>query len=282
VAYLELKGVSKGFSRLNGNGLAGARTDLSVLHGVNLAVDEGEFVCVIGRSGCGKTTLISLIAGLLQPDKGDILLDGKPIDGPGPDRGVVFQGYSLLPWMTVFENVYLGVEAVASRLSSVEKRDQTEHFLQLVNLTAAMEKRPKELSGGMRQRVAVARGLAMNPKILLLDEPFSALDALTRANLQQELARIWMETRKTVIMITNDIEEALLLADRIYPLTSGPGATLGAAIPVVAPRPRSHRQSVSSDEYRRIRQEVLTFLIGQKNGRKSPSPPMLPSLGAEG
>lgn len=282
MAYLELKGVSKGFSRLNGKPQAATRADLSVLRDVNLVVDEGEFVCVIGRSGSGKTTLISLIAGLLKPDGGDILLEGKPIKGPGPDRGVVFQGYSLLPWMTVFENVYLGVEAVASRLSSAEKRERTELFLRLVNLTAAMEKRPKELSGGMRQRVAVARGLAMNPKILLLDEPFSALDALTRANLQQELARIWMETRKTVIMITNDIEEALLLADRIYPLTSGPGATLGDAIPVAVPRPRSHRRSDSADDYRRIRQEVLTFLIGQKNGHKTPSAPMLPSLGTEG
>lgn len=281
MAYLELKGISKRFSRSKGNGRSAAGAYLAGLRDINLTVDEGEFVCVIGRSGSGKTTLISLIAGLLKPDEGDILLEGSPIRGPGPDRGVVFQGYSLLPWMTVFENVCLGVEAVAARLSSAEKRDRTEHFLRLVNLTAAMKKRPKELSGGMRQRVAVARGLAMNPKILLLDEPFSALDALTRANLQQELARIWMETRKTVIMITNDIEEALLLADRIYPLTSGLGATLGNAIPVFSPRPRSHRQSGSGDEYRRIRQEVLTFLIGQKNGHKTPLASMESSLESE-
>jgi nitrate/nitrite transport system ATP-binding protein len=274
VAYLKLKGISKGFSRSNGVGRSATGAYSAVLRDINLAVDEGEFVCVVGRSGCGKTTLISLIAGLLKPDEGDILLEGSPIPGPGPDRGVVFQGYSLLPWMTVFENVYLGVEAAAAHLSLAEKRDRTEHFLRLVNLATAMKKRPKELSGGMRQRVAVARGLAMNPKILLLDEPFSALDALTRASLQQELARIWLETRKTVIMITNDIEEALLLADRIYPLTSGPGATLGSAIPVFAPRPRSHRQSSSADEYRRIRQEVFAFLIGQKDGHKTPLGPM--------
>ena len=270
MAYLELKGVSKGFSRMKGR----ARTESKILRDIHLAVEEGEFVCVIGRSGSGKTTLISLIAGLLRPDEGDILLDGRTIDGPGPDRGVVFQGYSLLPWMTVFENVYLGVEAVAPDLSSRERKERTEHFIRLVNLTAAANKRPRELSGGMRQRVAVARGLAMNPKVLLLDEPFSALDALTRANLQQDLARIWMETRKTVIMITNDIEEALLLADRIYPLTSGPGATLGRAIPVPLPRPRSNRRSEAS-EYRGIREEVLDFLMQQKNGGRTPAPPVV-------
>ena len=208
---------------------AGER-QLPVLRDINLDIDENEFVCIVGRSGSGKTTLISLIAGLIEPDHGEILLEGKPIDGPGPDRGVVFQNYSLLPWMTVFENVYLAVDAVGPNLAKAEKRERTEHYIRLVNLSAAMKKVPRELSGGMRQRVAVARGLAMDPKVLLMDEPFSALDALTRGTLQEELARIWMETRKTVVMITNDIDEAILLADTIYTLTPGPGATLGPAV----------------------------------------------------
>jgi nitrate/nitrite transport system ATP-binding protein len=220
-----------------------------VLSDINLAIDENEFVCIVGRSGSGKTTLISLIAGLLEPDRGEILLDGRSIDGPGPDRGVVFQNYSLLPWMNVFENVYLAVDAVAPHLA------------------AAMKKVPRELSGGMRQRVAVARGLAMDPKVLLMDEPFSALDALTRATLQEELARIWIETRKTVVMITNDIDEAILLADSIYTLTSGPGATLGPAVRVETPHPRSRSQLIDEPAYQRVRRDTVNVLMsGRKRG----------------
>jgi nitrate/nitrite transport system ATP-binding protein len=182
VAYLEINGVSKGFPRKDGGALP-------VLRDVDLSIEENEFICIVGRSGSGKTTLISLIAGLLAPDSGEILLEGKPIEGPGPERGIVFQNYSLLPWMTVFENVYLAVDAVAPAISAGEKRARTERYVELVNLKNAAAKGPRELSGGMRQRVAVARGLAMEPKVLLLDEPFSALDALTRATLQEELAR---------------------------------------------------------------------------------------------
>jgi nitrate/nitrite transport system ATP-binding protein len=182
VAYLEINGVSKGFPRKDGGALP-------VLRDVDLSIEENEFICIVGRSGSGKTTLISLIAGLLAPDSGEILLEGKPIEGPGPERGIVFQNYSLLPWMTVFENVYLAVDAVVPAISAGEKRARTERYVELVNLKNAAAKRPRELSGGMRQRVAVARGLAMEPKVLLLDEPFSALDALTRATLQEELAR---------------------------------------------------------------------------------------------
>src|SRR6185369_15899084 len=192
---------------------------------------------------------ISLIAGLIEADAGEIILDGKPIAGPGPDRGVIFQTYSLLPWLNVFENVHLAVDAVAPDLSAREKERRTEYYVNLVNLGAALEKLPRELSGGMRQRVAVARGLAMDPKVLLLDEPFSALDALTRATLQEELARIWMETRKTMVMITNDIDEAMLLADTIYTLTSGPGATLGPAVRVETPHPRSRAQLIDEPAY---------------------------------
>jgi nitrate/nitrite transport system ATP-binding protein len=259
MAYLEIKGVNKSFSRTQRYSSEGSGR-LPVLRDINLAINENQFVCIVGRSGSGKTTLISLIAGLVEPDLGEILLEGKPIAGPGPDRGVVFQNYSLLPWMNVYQNVYLAVDAVAPQLAEAEKRECTEHYIRLVNLSAAMKKVPRELSGGMRQRVAVARGLAMDPKVLLMDEPFSALDALTRATLQEELARIWMETQKTVVMITNDIDEAILLADSIYTLTSGPGATLGPAVRVETPHPRSHAQLNSEPSFHRVRRETVAQL----------------------
>ena len=261
MAFLEINGVSKSFAR-NGRGAKGSQT---VLRDINLAIRENEFVCIVGRSGCGKTTLISLIAGLIEPDGGEILLDGKPITGPGPDRGVIFQNYSLLPWMTVFENVYLAVEAVAPQLSDAAKRQRAEYYIGLVNLSAALRKLPRELSGGMRQRVTVARGLAMEPKVLLLDEPFSALDALTRGTLQEELARIWMETRKTVVMITNDIDEAILLADTIYPLSSGSGATLSSAVNIGMPHPRTRAQLSGQAEYQRARRETFAVLASDNS-----------------
>jgi len=264
MALLEIRGVDKSF-RLNSKSRSGST--LPVLRDINLAITDREFVCIVGRSGAGKTTLISLIAGLIEPDQGEILLEGEPIRGPGPERGIVFQNYSLLPWMTVFENVYLAVDAVASGLAAKEKRERTEHYIKLVNLGNAAGKRPRELSGGMHQRVAVARGLAMNPKVLLMDEPFSALDALTRGTLQEELARIWMETQKTVVMITNDIDEAILLADTIYTLTGSPGATLGPAVRVEAPRPRSRSRLSREPGYQRARRETVGILVAGKNGR---------------
>lgn len=264
MAILELKGVSKSFSR-NGRA-ASQRGKVEVLRDINLSIRENEFVCIVGRSGAGKTTLISLIAGLIEADAGAIVLEGKPIDGPGPDRGVIFQNYSLLPWLSVFENVYLAVDAVAPNLSENEKRQRTEHYINLVNLGAAMNKVPRELSGGMRQRVAVARGLAMDPKVLLLDEPFSALDALTRGTLQEELARIWTETRKTVVMITNDIDEAILLADTIYTLTSAPGATLGPAIVVDAAHPRARLQLSGLSSCQKARRATLNNLTSGAKG----------------
>ncbi|HEY2917818.1 MAG TPA: ABC transporter ATP-binding protein [Candidatus Binatia bacterium] len=266
MAYLEIKGVNKSFSRTQRYSSEGSGR-LPVLRDINLAINENQFVCIVGRSGSGKTTLISLIAGLVEPDVGEILLEGKAITGPGPDRGVVFQNYSLLPWLNVYENVYLAVDAVAPQLVEAEKRERTEHYIRLVNLSAAMKKVPRELSGGMRQRVAVARGLAMDPKVLLMDEPFSALDALTRGTLQDELARIWMETQKTVVMITNDIDEAILLADSIYTLTSGPGATLGTAVRVETPHPRSHAQLIREPSYQRVRRDTVSLLVtGGKDG----------------
>jgi nitrate/nitrite transport system ATP-binding protein len=231
-----------------------------VLGGVSLALEEREFVAVVGYSGSGKTTLVSLIAGLIASDVGEIVLDGAPVTEPGPERGIVFQQYSLLPWMTVHENVALAVDAVNPGLPRAERRRLTEEFIALVNLTPAAWKRPQQLSGGMRQRVAVARGLAMRPKLLLMDEPFSAVDALTRATLQDELLRIWNEHRSTVILITNDVDEAILLADRIYPMTPGPGAVLGPPIEVGLPRPRQRRHMSLEPAYQKARQAIVEFL----------------------
>ena len=262
MAFLALRDVRKSYETPRGPKL--------VLHGVDLEVEAGQFIAIVGYSGSGKTTLISLIAGLITPDDGEICLAGAPISGPGPDRGIVFQNYSLLPWLTVFENIYLAVDAVFPHLPAAAKRQRTEHWAHLVHLGDAMTKRPHELSGGMRQRVAVARGLAIDPKVLLLDEPFSALDALTRATLQDELARLWLERRTTVVMITNDVEEAILLADRIYPLTPGPGATLGPEIPVTIPRPRSRRHLSLDVSYQEARRGITEFLLKARHSVPSP------------
>jgi nitrate/nitrite transport system ATP-binding protein len=252
MSYLELARVEKSYVTPRGT--------TRVLGGVDLAVDEGEFVAIVGYSGSGKSTLISLVAGLIAPDAGTITLDGTPVTAPGPDRGIVFQQSSLLPWMSVYENVALAVDAVNKALGAAERRRSTEELIALVGLTDATWKRPRELSGGMRQRVAVARGLATRPKVLLLDEPLSALDALTRATLQDELLRIWGERRSTVILVTNDVDEAILLADRIYPLTAGPGAVLGPAIEVGLPRPRERRHLSLTPAYQKARQAIVEFL----------------------
>lgn len=253
---LHLQQVSKGF------GPAHQRSQ--VLRDINLSIEEGEFVAIIGYSGSGKTTLISLIAGLLQPDQGKILLNGEAITGPGPDRGIVFQNYSLLPWLTVYENVHLAVDQVFSSWSPEQKREHTEKFIRMVNLGHAMGKKPSALSGGMRQRVSVARALATDPKILLLDEPLSALDALTRATLQDEIDRIRAESNKTVVLITNDVDEGLLLADRIIPLTMGPGATLGPSIPVPIARPRDRAALNHDPLFKKVRTQVIDFLLACK------------------
>jgi nitrate/nitrite transport system ATP-binding protein len=252
MAYLDVRDVQKRFVTSRGT--------THVLGGASLALDAGEFVAIVGYSGSGKTTLISLIAGLLAPDAGEIVLDGGRVTGPGPERGVVFQQYSLLPWMTVRDNVALAVDAVDAALPAVERRRRTEELIALVGLAAAAEKRPRELSGGMRQRVAVARGLGMRPKVLLMDEPFSALDALTRASLQDQLLRIWTERRSSVVLVTNDVDEAILLADRIYPMTPGPGAVLGPAIEVGLPRPRQRRHMSLAPAYQKVRTEIVDFL----------------------
>lgn len=251
--FLELKNVSKGF------GPKGNRTE--VLRDINLQIEKGEFVTIVGYSGAGKTTLISLIAGLLRPDSGSMTLNDLEITAPGPDRGIVFQNYSLLPWLSVYENIYLAVDQVFPNWAPAKKAQHTEKYIQMVNLTPARDKRPSELSGGMRQRVSVARALSMDPQILLLDEPLSALDALTRATLQDEISRIWEQDHKTVVLITNDVDEGILLSDRIIPLSAGPCATLGASIPVNIPRPRDRKAINHDPRFKEIRRSVVEFLL---------------------
>jgi nitrate/nitrite transport system ATP-binding protein len=251
---LELKNISKGY------GLAGLRTE--VLLNINLQVERGEFVAIVGYSGAGKSTLVSLIAGLLSPDRGSVLLDGKPVTGPGPDRAVVFQNYSLLPWLNVFDNVLLAVAEVFPQWPDQQKRQYTEKYVSMVSLWPARHKRPAELSGGMRQRVAVARALAMDPQILLMDEPLGALDALTRATLQDEIEHIRERDQKTVVMITNDVDEGILLADRIIPLSAGPSAMLGPSVRVELDRPRDRKAINHCPRFKQIRQEIFDFLLG--------------------
>lgn len=255
--FLELKNVSKSFG------------SSAVLSNVNLSIERGEFVAIVGYSGSGKTTLISMIAGLQRPDQGTVKLNDLEVTEPGPDRGVVFQNYSLLPWLTVFENISVAVEQVFPNYSPEKKRQHIEKFIAMVNLTPARDKLPRQLSGGMRQRVSVARALAMDPQILLLDEPLSALDALTRSTLQDEIERIWEADKKTVVLITNDVDEALLLADRIIPLSPGPGATLGESVRVTLARPRERKALNHDPEFKRLRALVTNQLLGYGERRKS-------------
>ncbi|MGF1525852.1 MAG: ABC transporter ATP-binding protein [Candidatus Competibacterales bacterium] len=250
---LNLQGVCKGYGR--------GSQRVEVLRDINLQVKEGEFVAIVGFSGSGKTTLISTMAGLLKPDSGRVTLREKPITGPGPDRGIVFQNYSLLPWMTVRQNVALAVVKVHRRRSKQDRGALVGKYVNMVNLGTAMEKRPAELSGGMRQRVAVARALAMTPEVLLLDEPLSALDALTRAKLQDEILKIWQQERKTVVLITNDVDEALIMADRVIPLNPGPNATFGPEFVVDLSRPRD-RTAINHDQgFITLRREITQYLI---------------------
>ncbi len=273
MAFLELNNVSKSY--------ASGEKRLAVLENINLKIEEGEFVAIVGFSGSGKTTLISLIAGLINPDEGEILLRGRPVLNPGHDRGVVFQNYSLLPWLSVYGNVRLAVAETFPSWTSKQKDEQTYKFIDLVKLTPAVAKYPRELSGGMRQRVAVARALAMNPQMLLLDEPLSALDALTRATLQDEIEKIWEKERKTVILITNDVDEGILLADRIIPLNPGPSATLGPEFPVTLPRPRNRQQLNHDARYKTIRNQIIEYLLdvrGDVAGFRVPEDLVLPDL----
>jgi len=251
------------FVRVEGVGVTFAtrRGDFVALRDVSLAVRRGEFVAIIGHSGCGKSTLLNLVAGLQAPTDGLLLCAGREIAGPGPERGVVFQNHSLLPWLTCFDNVHLAVERVFGGTEArVALRRRTHEALALVGLDHAEHKLPHEISGGMRQRVGIARALAMQPDVLLLDEPFGALDALTRANLQDQLMRIVAATDATVIMVTHDVDEAVLLADRIVMMTNGPAATIGEVVAVDLPRPRDRVALAEDPRYHHYRRDVLEFL----------------------
>lgn len=251
--FVELTAVSKHFDTKKGR--------FQALADVNLSIARGEFVALIGHSGCGKSTVLNLIAGLLDANEGGLICNGREIDGPGPERAVVFQNHSLLPWMTCFGNVHLAVERVFGEHENKEQlKARTEQALNMVGLAHAMHKHPNEISGGMKQRVGIARALAMEPKVLLMDEPFGALDALTRAHLQDELLRIVGETQSTVVMVTHDVDEAVLLSDRIVMMTNGPAATVGEILTVELPRPRDRLALANDPQYHAYRTSVLEFL----------------------
>ena len=233
----------------------------TVLKDVNLAVQQGEFICVIGHSGCGKSTLLNMVSGFAHPTNGEVRLQGKRITKPGPDRMVVFQNYALLPWRTAFENVYLAVHAVHPNKSQAEKRAIVREHLAMVGLSEAADKKPPQMSGGMRQRVSIARALAIRPQVLILDEPFGALDAITKEELQEELLKIWNDHRCTVLMITHDIDEALFLADRLVMMTNGPAATIGEIMEIPFPRPRDRALIMEDPEYYRLRNHALDYLF---------------------
>ncbi|MBD2102686.1 ABC transporter ATP-binding protein [Leptolyngbya sp. FACHB-261] len=234
-----------------------------VLKNVNLDVREGEFICVIGHSGCGKTTLLNMVGGFSEPTDGTVTLHGRSITGPGPDRMMVFQGYALLPWLTAYENIYLAVDSVYPSKSEAEKKQIVREHLAMVGLADAAHKQPAQLSGGMRQRVSIARALAIRPEVLILDEPFGALDAITKEELQVELLKIWGDHRCTVLMITHDIDEALFLADRLVMMTNGPAATIGEVIPIPFPRPRDRDRIMEDPEFYKLRNYILDYLYNR-------------------
>ena len=253
MAYLQFDHIGKTFSR------GAASTE--VLRDVNMTIAQGEYVSIIGHSGCGKSTLLNVVAGLTPATTGGALLEGREVNSPGPDRAVVFQNHSLLPWLTVYDNVKLAVNKVFGRTKTrAERHDWTLHNLDLVQMAHAKDKRPNEISGGMKQRVGIARALAMEPKVLLLDEPFGALDALTRAHLQDSVMALHQKLGNTVLMITHDVDEAVLLSDRIVMMTNGPSATIGEILEVQLPRPRKRLEVAASPGYLKCRQRVLEFL----------------------
>ena len=251
--FLQLENIHKSFP------IAGGKEYKAVVD-VNVNIKKDEIVSIIGHSGCGKSTLLNLIAGLDSQTKGNIILNNKEITGPGPERAVVFQNHSLLPWLTVYQNIEMAVKKVMPELGSLELRQRVEHFISMVNLDHAKDKFPAGISGGMKQRVGIARALSIKPDVLLMDEPFGALDSLTRANLQEHLMRIQESVKNTVIIITHDIDEAVLLSDRVIMMTNGPSATIGEILEVNIPRPRDRVALQSNLEYIRCRESILDFL----------------------
>ena len=263
MAYLELKNVSKTFG-------SGSR-ETRVLHDINLEVQEGEFVAIVGFSGSGKTTLINLISGLEQVSTGSIRFKGKNVEGTSHERGVIFQNYSLLPWLNVYQNIKVAVRETFPNQGKSFYDERVRDYIEKVNLSPAIHKKPKELSGGMRQRVAVARALAMDPEMILMDEPLGALDALTRGNLQDEILRIWEKDKRTAILITNDVDEGIYMADRIIPLLPGPNATLGPEFKIDIERPRDKTELNDHPRYKQIRNELISFLMQLGSEQKASS-----------
>src|SRR5438477_84149 len=283
-SYLELWNITKSYPAPGGAAV--------IVRDFNLAIEQSEFVSLIGHSGCGKSTILSMVAGLNEKTSGGIILAGREIDGPGPDRGVVFQSPCLFPWMTALENVLIGVQEVRPNDPAVEQRLVAERALATVGLGEALDKKPAELSAGMRQRVGLARAFALDPKMLLLDEPFGMLDSLTRLELQEVLIDVWTRDRKTALMVTHDVDEALFLSDRVAMMTSGPAATLGAVLTIPFPRPRVRREVLEHPQYYPLREKLIGFLESQEHrgeaplrapqpkaipGKKeAPEPPLLP------
>ncbi len=268
MSYLEIDHVDVSFGPISD------RTH--VLSDIHLSVEENEFVAVIGFSGAGKSTLMSLLCGLQKPTKGEVRMDGNIIKEPGPDLGMMFQNYSLLPWLTVNENIRLAVKTVFPKLSKKEITEKIAHYVEMVKLSHAGDKLPHELSGGMRQRASLARTLSLDPKVLLLDEPLSALDALTRSELQEQILNIWEKEKRTVVMITNDVDEAVLMADRIVPLTMGPSATLADAYPVNMARPRDHHTLNDHPEFKRLKTEITSYMMGLNKEARAISKDVVP------
>jgi len=259
--YLVIDNLTKIYPTLKGPAV--------IVKDFNLHIKKGEFVCLIGHSGCGKSTVLSMVAGLSEITGGGIILAGKELTGPGPDRGIVFQSPCLLPWLTAFENVMLGVDQVFYTASKEERRQIAEYYLSVVGLAEAMHRKPAELSQGMRQRVGIARAFALSPKMLLLDEPFGMLDSLTRMELQQVLIELWRRDKKTAFMVTHDVDEALFLADRIVCMTNGPAAEVGDILEVHFPRPRVRKDVLEHSDYYRLRERLITFL--EEHAHKKPS-----------
>jgi nitrate/nitrite transport system ATP-binding protein len=253
--FLVIEGLTKVYPTAEG--------PYTVLDGVELTVKQGEFVCLIGHSGCGKSTLLNMVSGFNSPTDGVVLLQNEHVGEPGPDRMMVFQNYCLLPWLTAFDNVYLAVDSVFTDKSEQEKRDITRKNLEMVGLADAMDKRPGQISGGMKQRVAIARALSIRPKILILDEPFGALDAITREELQDELLAIWRENKVTALMITHDIDEALYMADRLVMMTNGPAAKIGEILDIPFDRPRNRAKIMEDSKYYELRNYALDFLYNK-------------------
>ncbi|MGH7773448.1 MAG: ABC transporter ATP-binding protein [Candidatus Binatia bacterium] len=255
MAFLKIEQVTKYFAGSNGRG------NLCVFKDVHFNIEKGEFVTMVGHSGCGKTTLLNIIAGFEAASNGGIILDGKEVTDPGLDRMVVFQNFSLMPWMTVYENIHIAVKAAYPKWDRRRVNEYVQQYIDMVGLTGSEPKKPVALSGGMRQRVGLARAFAVQPKVLLLDEPFAQIDALTRGTIQEELIRMWMATKNTVFMVTHDVDEAILLSDKIALMTNGPEARLAEIIEVKIPRPRTRETIVDNPEYTRIRKYVIHFLV---------------------